>query len=165
MQEEQEGEMVIRSDREPRYHRPAAEPPRSLGPWDAARTGPPRPPGGGRGTGHGGGEARGAPRAGSVTPPAPPRGFLSGQRGPRTAALILTTGTIGSALAGLLLASGVLTPSSGGRPVGLAQTSPPTTVPPGGAAPSTAAPSTAGPVSPCRSTPGSAACGRCAAGV
>lgn len=131
--------MVIRSDREPRYHRPAAGPPRSLGPWDAARTGPPRPPGGG--TGHGGGEAHGAPRAGSVTPPAPPRGFLSGQRGPRTAALILTTGTIGSALAGLLLASGVLTPSSGGRPVGLAQTSPPATVPPGGAAPSTAAPS------------------------
>ncbi|MEE1943215.1 peptidoglycan-binding domain-containing protein [Streptomyces sp. TRM 70361] len=46
-------------------------------------------------------------------------GFLTGRRGPRTTALLLTTGAIGSALAALLLASGVLTPTDPGGPSGL----------------------------------------------
>ncbi|MDH2411492.1 peptidoglycan-binding protein [Streptomyces chitinivorans] len=44
-------------------------------------------------------------------PPEPRTGFLTGRRGPRTTALVLTTGAIGSALATLLVASGVLTPA------------------------------------------------------
>ncbi|WP_245793677.1 peptidoglycan-binding domain-containing protein [Streptomyces pini] len=60
--------------------------------------------------------------AGPAAPPEPRTGFLTGRRGPRTTALILTTGAIGSALATLLVASGVLTPAdprpplSGGPP-------------------------------------------------
>ncbi|PJE95443.1 hypothetical protein CUT44_24170 [Streptomyces carminius] len=51
--------------------------------------------------------------------PAPYTGFLTGRRGPRTIALLLTTGAIGSALAALLLASGVLTPTDPAGPAGL----------------------------------------------
>ncbi len=50
--------------------------------------------------------------------PRPHAGFLTGRRGPRTATLLLTTGAIGSALAALLLASGVLTPVDSRGPVG-----------------------------------------------
>ncbi|MTE17900.1 hypothetical protein F0L17_01875 [Streptomyces sp. TRM43335] len=119
--------MAIRSDREPPFHRPAAGPARSLGPWDDARVSPPG------GEGHGAGHGT-DPAAGSVALPEAGGGFLSGQRGPRAVSLILTTGTIGSALAGLLLASGVLTPASGGRPAGLAQAPPTTTSAPEGGA-------------------------------
>ncbi|MFP8904608.1 peptidoglycan-binding domain-containing protein [Streptomyces atacamensis] len=62
------------------------------------------------------------PPAESVAPPEPRTGFLTGRRGPRTTALVLTTGAIGSALATLLVVSGVLTPAdprtplSGGPP-------------------------------------------------
>ncbi|GAA2404541.1 hypothetical protein GCM10010420_35090 [Streptomyces glaucosporus] len=62
--------------------------------------------------------------AATFRPPAPGTGFLNGRRGPRTGVLLLTTGAIGTALAALLLASGVLTPVDPRRPAGLPAPSP-----------------------------------------
>ncbi|MFH0245543.1 peptidoglycan-binding protein [Streptomyces sp. HK10] len=125
--------MALGPDPRPRSRRPAAGEPRSLGPWDRPAQGAPQRSGGGAAGGgdtagirdaEAGGSHRGGPDgpACSVAPPEPRTGFLTGRRGPRTTALVLTTGAIGSALATLLVASGVLTPTdprpplSGGPP-------------------------------------------------
>ncbi|MBN3929985.1 peptidoglycan-binding protein [Streptomyces verrucosisporus] len=125
--------MALRPDSRSRLRRPAAGEPRSLGPWDRPGPGAPQRSGddasgsgdgaGARGT-EAGGSRRGGPAgsSGPAAPPEPRTGFLTGRRGPRTTALALTTGAIGSALATLLVASGVLTPAdprpplSGGPP-------------------------------------------------
>ncbi|WP_173915149.1 peptidoglycan-binding domain-containing protein [Streptomyces barkulensis] len=131
--------MALRPDPRSRLRRPAAGEPRSLGPWD--RPGPGAPQGAGgdvsaggagaRDTGAGGAHRGGAAGpSGPAAPPEPRTGFLTGRRGPRTTALILTTGAIGSALATLLVASGVLTPAdprpplSGGPPPSPGRTAP-----------------------------------------
>ncbi|SEQ38242.1 Putative peptidoglycan binding domain-containing protein [Streptomyces radiopugnans] len=120
--------MALRPDPRPQSRRQAAGRPRSLGPWDRPEPDTPRRPGGVSGAGPRDAEAGGsgpdgpAAPAESVAPPEPRTGFLTGRRGPRTTALVLTTGAIGSALATLLVVSGVLTPAdprtplSGGPP-------------------------------------------------
>ncbi|MDG9703932.1 peptidoglycan-binding protein [Streptomyces sp. DH37] len=88
-----------------------------------------------------------------MAPPEPRTGFLTGRRGPRTTALILTTGAIGSALAALLVASGVLTPTGPGLPLFGPPPAPPA---PATSAPETPAPAS-GPPSPGTPTPGTPA--------
>ncbi|GAA2447677.1 peptidoglycan-binding domain-containing protein [Streptomyces macrosporus] len=85
--------------------------------------------------------ATGPDPASSFRPPVARTGFLTGRRGPRTGVLLLTTGAIGSTLAALLLASGVLTPPDPRRPTGLAVPSPNVSPPPSprGAVPSPSA--------------------------
>jgi len=152
--------MAARPDPTSPLRRPAAGPVPAPGPGGPSWPGPPRPfrrggasvpASGGAGdaarAAGTGGAPHDVPHDGSDPYPASHTGFLTGRRGPRTTALLLTTGAIGSALAALLVASGVLTPTAPRDPSGLPappappapRTSPPTAPP--AAAPSAPTPS------------------------